>query len=78
MRDNFGRNVRFGIRAGAVLYISIWLVAICLFVGWVKNIVSFVGSDFEAPYKSEIVRAVGIPIAPMGGIIGYMTIGDEE
>ena len=52
------------------------LVILALIVGWILNIVNFVQCDFEAPYKCEIVRAIGIPVAPIGGIVGYMNLGE--
>ena len=46
--------------------------------GGLSNIYKLCHNDFEAPYKSEIIRGVGIFIAPVGVIAGYMTIGDEN
>jgi hypothetical protein len=46
-------------------------------VGYFKNIVKLVNCDFEAPYKTEIVR--GVSLVPLIGMItGYMTIGEEK
>ena len=56
-----------------VLWITLLIV---LGIGWILNIVKFVNLDFKEPYKAEIVRAIGIPIAPLGGVVGYMTIDD--
>lgn len=57
-----------------------FLVALMLApaVGYVSNIYKLVSSDFEAPYKSEIIRGIGIPVAIVGMIVGYMDIGDEK
>lgn len=46
-------------------------------VGWVKNIVKLTRTDFQAPYKAEILRGVGVIAAPMGAIEGYITISDR-
>lgn len=46
-----------------------------LFLGYVLNIVKFVKCDFEAPYKAELIRGIGMVI-PYGGIIGYFHIED--
>ena len=54
------------------------LLGIFLLIGWVVNIVKFAGCDFEAPLKTEIVRGVGIAVAPVGGIIGWLDIGEEK
>lgn len=47
-------------------------------IGWGMNIYKLCTSDFEAPYKSEIVRGVGVAVAPVGWVVGYMTIDDEN
>lgn len=57
-----------------ILFVIILVVA--LGIGWVVNVVKFVKSDFEAPYKSEMLRGVGIFVAPMGSIVGYLNIKD--
>jgi hypothetical protein len=43
-------------------------------VGWVKNIIKLADCDFEAPYKAEVVHAVGI-IPPVGMITGWLDLG---
>lgn len=60
------------------ILLAIYLTIIILFgVGWVKNIFKLSDCDFEAPYKAEIIRGVGVlPIAPLGAIVGYMDIND--
>ena len=47
-------------------------------VSWATNIYKFATCDFESPYKTEILRGVGIPFAPIGIIIGFMDIGEEN
>lgn len=42
--------------------------------GWVMNIYKLTQCDFEAPYKAEVIRVVGI-IPPVGAIVGYMDFG---
>lgn len=49
-----------------------------IILGWGFNVYKFAKSDFEEPYKSEIIRGIGIPVFVMGTILGFMTIGDEE
>ena len=46
--------------------------------GWFLNIYKLTQLDFEAPYKAEIIRAVGIPVAVVGIIGGWMDIGEEN
>ncbi len=61
---------------GILAFLFIILMGICAVVGWGMNIYKFASADFEAPYKAEIVRGVGIPFAPMGAIVGWFHIED--
>ena len=45
--------------------------------GWVKNIVKLTDCDFESPYKTEVIRVIGI-LPPVGAVVGWMTIGEEN
>lgn len=49
-------------------------VVILMFIGWGKNIYKLSECDFEAPYKCEVIHAVGI-IPPVGGVVGWMDFG---
>jgi hypothetical protein len=62
------------------LFIGLFTVAILSLpaVGYFSNIYKLVTSDFEAPYKSEIVRGIGIPVFFVGAIAGFVDIGDEK
>lgn len=51
------------------------IIPIAIF-GWIRNTIAFVKSDFEYPYKQEVVRGTGLFIAPIGSILGYITIND--
>jgi len=46
-------------------------------VGYVLNIVKLLNADFEAPYKTEVIRSIGV-VPFIGGIIGWMDIGEEN
>lgn len=50
------------------------VVALLVAVGWVKNIIKLANCDFEAPYKAEVIHAVGI-IPPVGAITGWLDLG---
>jgi hypothetical protein len=54
--------------------ITIVLILVIVFTGWVKNIIKLSECDFEAPYKAEVVHAVGI-IPPVGMVTGWLDIG---
>lgn len=41
-------------------------------VGWIWNIIKLVGMNFEPVTTLLVLRIVGIPVAPLGMIVGYM------
>ena len=63
-------------RAQGCMGCIIIIIYIILGIGWIMNFVKFVKCDFKEPYKAEIVRGIGIPAVPMGGIIGWINIDD--
>ena len=60
---------------GSLVY---FLIIIACLVGYIMNIVKFCKCDFEAPYKAEIIRGVGISTGPVGSVIGYINIEDGK
>jgi hypothetical protein len=50
------------------------IIVLVVGVGWVKNIIKLSNCDFEAPYKCEVIHAVGI-IPPVGMITGWLDVG---
>lgn len=66
----------------AVFGLSLFLFQIAvigtLLAGWVFNLIALIDCDFEAPYKAEIIRGVGVVAAPVGGVVGYFDIEDGE
>lgn len=65
-------RIRLGI--AGMFFLCIIVAAI---IGWGMNIYKLTKCDFEAPYKAEIVRGLGVfPVVPMGAIVGWMDIDD--
>jgi len=56
-----------------LVFIVLWLV---IAIGWSVNLYKLVTCDFEAPYKAEIIRGIGL-IPPVGAIVGWMDIDGE-
>ena len=56
------------------LFAIIGVFVIIVGVGWVKNLIKLTECDFEAPYKAEVIHAVGI-IPPVGMITGWLDVG---
>lgn len=54
------------------------LITIVLMLGWFVNIIRFFQCDFDTPFREEVVRGVGIFVPPVGGVVGYINIEDEE
>lgn len=56
----------------------IWLLVIVIGgFGWISNMVQLCYCDFKTPYKAEVLRAIGIFVAPMGAVEGFMKINDD-
>lgn len=45
--------------------------------GYVANIVKLCRCDFKSPVKTEVIRAVGVVVAPMGSVCGFLDINDN-
>lgn len=59
----------FGSTTIALLFM--WAVIVAFVVGWVLNIVKFIGLIGGDISTWFIARAVGIALAPLGSILGY-------
>lgn len=67
-------NMRKTFIIKGIFGILVFLLAIGILIGWVKNIIKLTECDFEPSYKAEIIRIVGI-FPPVGGIVGWMDVG---
>lgn len=51
----------------------VWLVVILAGIGgWIANIVKLVGMDFASVTGLMVVRAIGIFLAPLGAVMGFL------
>jgi hypothetical protein len=50
------------------------VIVLVVGTGWVKNIIKLADCDFQAPYKAEVIHAIGI-IPPVGMITGWLDLG---
>ena len=48
------------------------VIAIAGSIGWIWNIVKIAGSDFGQITGMLILRCVGVIVAPLGAVIGYL------
>ena len=58
-----------------ILPLVIWIA--CIF-GWGANIYKLSNCDFDAPYKAETLRLIGVGVFPLGIVMGYIGIEDER
>jgi hypothetical protein len=41
-------------------FVITWLIYIYFIAAWIVNLVQFCNCDFDAPYKKEIIKGVGL------------------
>ncbi len=59
-----------GIAAGLILVLAIS-------VGWAMNMYKAVAvCDYEPIGRCELVRILGVFVVPLGGIVGYLDLGE--
>lgn len=54
---------------GVLFLLALVLVAVG---GWVANIVKLFGSDFSPLTGEVVLRVVGVFVAPLGAILGFL------
>jgi hypothetical protein len=55
------------------LALTYFAVVIGLVIGWIMNIVALVGGPELAQWTTlEVLRVVGIFVAPLGGVLGWL------
>lgn len=62
-------------KASGWLTVALYLL---MLYGYLANIYKLTKYDFDVPLKAEVLRVVGIPVFPMGIILGYMDIEDGK
>lgn len=69
------KSVELGAIFTGLLIVCLWFVAI---FGWGLNIYKLTQCNFEPSYRTEAIRTIGVFVAPVGAITGYMEIQDKE
>jgi hypothetical protein len=46
-------------------------------IGYVNNIIKLTKCDFKTPYKTEVLRGVGVVVPPIGVVEGYLKLEDK-
>ena len=74
MTTTEGNSMRNLPRLIYICFIFLFLLAL---VGYGLNIYKLTQLDFEKPYKSEVLRSIGI-LPPIGAVIGWIDIDDTK
>lgn len=65
----YRNNNGLGFIAGVLFFLAVIGLIILSFIGWVLNILALVGAN--AFGVLEVVRVIGIFVAPVGTILGW-------
>lgn len=58
-----------------LIIIALQLVVIIPIAGgYIANVYKLFKTDFQAPYKEEILRGVGVVVPPVGVVTGYLNL----
>ena len=55
-----------------IVKLLIVVVGVLGFGGWIANIVKLIGSNFDPLTGMVIARAIGVFIAPLGAVLGFL------
>lgn len=59
--------------SGSVIALLLYLTLLVAFVsGWIMNIMAVAGSSFDTITGMLVLRVVGIFIAPLGAVLGWV------
>jgi hypothetical protein len=53
----------------APIFIGIWIASA---IGWIMNIITLAGSSFDPLTGMVVLRIIGIFVAPLGVVLGYI------
>lgn len=57
---------------GTAGFLSVILVMVLAVIGWIMNIIKIVGAIADPVTAMFILRCVGIIVAPLGAILGWV------
>jgi hypothetical protein len=66
------KRLQRGFTAMELLSVGIFVLIVAGVGGWIANVVKLVGMDFGAVTGMLVVRAIGIVIAPLGAVMGFV------
>lgn len=55
-----------------MIYVGFALLIVVGVGGWISNIVKLIGMDFGVITGMLIVRAIGVVVAPLGSVMGFL------
>jgi hypothetical protein len=66
------KRLQRGFTAMELLAVGTFVLIVAGVGGWIANVVKLVGMDFGAVTGMLVVRAIGIVIAPLGAVMGFI------
>lgn len=69
-------KARKGFALIELMIVFVIAIALPCLIGWGLNVYKLCKCDFKPSYRSEIIRGIGVAVAPVGVITGYMKIED--
>lgn len=66
-------------RSGILMLIKFYpiLIYFLIIFGWTRNIYLLTQCNFTQPFKTEVIRGVGIVVFPIGVVTGYISMDDD-
>ena len=65
-------SIRFQEALEALVILVYCLLVLGGSIGWVHNIIAVAHSDFSSIDGMTVVRVIGIPVAPVGAVLGWI------
>lgn len=59
-----------------IAFIAVFILSFGCGTGWIMNILKLTKCDFEPVGKEEFVRGIGIVVAPVGMVCGWIDMED--
>lgn len=54
------------------------LVFVLAIVGWFKTVYNLTQCDFSSPYRCEVINGAGTFLLPLGAIVGWIGVEDDN
>ena len=63
----------------AIVVVSLYLaLPVWIFGSWGVNLYKLVKCDWEAPYKEEVIRSIGVPVVPLSLVTCWIDFNENN